>query len=55
MNFGAKILKEKYFYLAENLTVVTWSLCDDVTTKHFLANIWYFKAYKKLELLVPNY
>ena len=50
MNFGVKILKEKYFHLAENHAVVTWSLCDDVTTKHFLANIWFFKANKKPEL-----
>ena len=33
-------------------TVVTWSLYDDVTTKHFRDKIWYFKANKKHELLL---
>ena len=31
-------------------TVVTWSLYDDVTTKHFRGKIWYFKENKKNEL-----
>ena len=33
--------------------MVTWSLYDDVTTKHFGGKIWYFKANKKDELPLP--
>ena len=31
-------------------TVVTWSLYDEVSMKHFRCKIWYFKANKKHEL-----
>ena len=50
MKVHAKILHKKYFYLGENPTVVTWSLYDDITTKHFKGNILYFKANKKFEI-----
>ena len=29
--------------------MVTWSLCDDVTTKHFLGKILYFKWNRYLQ------
>ena len=50
MNFRGKMLEKKYFCLGENLAVVTLPLCDDVTTEQFLDKIFYFKAYKNLEL-----
>ena len=31
-------------------TVVTWSLYDDVTTKHFRGEIWCFKGNEKHDL-----
>ena len=50
MNFYGKMLEKKYFYLGENMTVVTLPLCDDVTMEQFLDKIFYFKAHRKLEL-----
>ena len=48
MNLRAETLEKKYFYLDENPTVVTWSLYDDVTTKHFPGKILSFEAPKRL-------
>ena len=50
INFRAKKLVEKCFYLGENPVVVTLSLYDDVTTTQFLVKLIYFKALKTLEL-----
>ena len=50
MHFRFKILEKKYFYLSENLAVVTLPRCDDVTTQRFAEKTLYFKAHKKLEL-----
>ena len=50
MNFRCEILDKKYLLVTENLAEVTLPLCDNVTTKHFLDKILYFKAYKRLEL-----
>ena len=50
MNFRCEILDKKYLLVTENLAVITLPLCDNVTTKHFLDKMLYFKAYKKLEL-----
>ena len=46
IHFRSKIVEEKYFYLGENLAVVTLPLCDDVTTERFVEKILYCKAYK---------
>ena len=50
MNFLCKIVEQKYLLHIENVGVVTLPLCDDVTTKHFVGNIMYFKACNSLEL-----
>ena len=50
MNFLCKIVEQKYLLHVENLGVVTLPLCDDVTMKHFVGEILYFQACKKLEL-----
>ena len=50
MNFLWKIVEQKSLLHIENLGVVTLPLCDDVTMKHFVGNIMYFKACNQLEL-----
>ena len=50
IHFRCKIVEEKYFYLGENLTVVTLPLYDNVTTERFAGKILYFKSHKNFEL-----
>ena len=50
VNFRAKYLEKRYLYLGLNLVVVTWSLYDDVTTKHFVGKILNFRVNKKFKL-----
>ena len=50
MNFRCKIFEKIYFYLLENLAVVTLPLYDDVTMEDFVGQILYFQACNKLEL-----
>ena len=44
MNSLWKIVEQKYLLHVENHGVVTLPLCDDVTMKHFVGKIFYFKA-----------
>ena len=42
------MLEDKYFYVIENLAVVTLPLYHNVITERFLEKILYCKAYKSL-------
>ena len=52
INFRCTILEDKYFYVIENLAVVTLPLFHNVITERFVEKILYFKSHKRFELAI---